>query len=252
VPPRIRAVSFDLFDTLVDLTLEEIPMLRVGGDLVPGTAPDLHAELGGEAGVPFARFVEALRGVDREMRRRQHKEGRETSTRERFAAVLRALGLADDGRVERLRRVHMGRLRAQVRPVGHHPELLRALRPGLRLGLCSNFTDAETALAVLDETALREPLDAIAISETVGWRKPRRQIFEALLALLAVEPGEVLHVGDNLDADVGGASVAGLRTAWLTRRVADPAAARARHAGPLPEFTLADLAELPALLERIA
>jgi putative hydrolase of the HAD superfamily len=248
----IRAVSFDLFDTLVDLTLEEIPMLRVGGDLVPGTAPDLHASLGEGAAVPFDRFVEALRGVDREMRRRQQREGREVSTRERFAAVVRELGLPDEGLVERLRRVHMGRLRRQVRPLDHHPEILRGLRRGLRLGLCSNFTDTETALAVLDETSLREPLDAIAISETVGWRKPRRQIFEALLAELGVAPEQVLHVGDNLEADVGGASVAGMRTAWLTRRVSDPAAARARHAGPLPEFTLAGLEELPALLERIA
>lgn len=226
-------------------------MLRVGGELVSGTAPDLHAALG-EAAVPFDRFLAALRGVDRQMRRRQHKEGREVSTRERFAAVVRELGLPDDGLVERLRSVHMGRLRGQVRPLGHHPELLRSLRRGLRLGLCSNFSDAETALAVLEETSLREPLDAIAISESVGWRKPRRQIFEALVGDLGLAPEEVLHVGDNLEADVGGASVAGLRTAWLTRRVADPAAARARHAGPLPEFTLADLGELPALLARIA
>ncbi len=247
----IRAISFDLFDTLVDLTLEDLPPLRVAGELVAATAPDLHAALGEGAAVPFGAFVEALRAVDREVRRRQHKEGREVSTRERFAAVARALGLPDDGLVERLRRVHMGRLRGQVRAVPHHPELLRDLRRRVRLGLCSNFTDAETALAVLDEAELRDPLDAIAISETVGWRKPRRQIFETLLGQLGLAPEEVLHVGDNLEADVGGASILGMRTAWLTRRVADPSAARARHAGPLPDFTLAGLEELPALLERI-
>jgi putative hydrolase of the HAD superfamily len=248
----VRAVSFDLFDTLVDLRLEDLPPLRVGGELVAGTAPDLYAALGEAAPVPFDAFVEALRKVDREGRRRQHKEGREFPTRERFAAVTRALGLPDDGLVERMRRVHMGRLRAYVRLVPHHPQLLRELRRRVRLGVCSNFTDTETALGVLDESSLRDPLDAIAISESVGWRKPRRQIFESLLADLGLAPEEVLHVGDNLDADVGGASIVGLRTAWLTRRVPDPAGARARHAGPLPEFTLADLGELPALLERIA
>jgi FMN phosphatase YigB (HAD superfamily) len=247
----IRAVSFDLFDTLVDLALEELPPLRVGGELVSGTAPDLFAALGEAAGVPFDAFVLALRTVDREVRRRQHKEGREVSTRERFAALAQALRLPDDGLVERLRSVHMGRLREQVRPLPHHAKLLRDLRGGVRLGLCSNFTDTETALAVLDEASLREPLDTIAISESVGWRKPRREIFEALLGGLGLAPEQVLHVGDNLEADVGGASLLGIRTAWLTRRVPDPAGARARHAGPLPDFTLAGLEELPALLERM-
>jgi putative hydrolase of the HAD superfamily len=83
----------------------------------------------------------------------------------------------------------------------------------------------------------------------VGWRKPRREIFEALLGDLGLAPGDVLHVGDNLEADVGGAAALGMRTAWLTRRVSDPSAARERYPGPPPDFTIADLAELPALLD---
>jgi len=251
VPPRIRAISFDLFDTLVDLELERLEPVRIDGDLVSPTAPALYALLGEAAPISFEAFARALRGVDREARRRQHQQGREVSTRERFGALARALGVPEEPLVERMRREHMGRLKGQVRALAHHPELLRALRARVPLGLCSNFTDAETALAVLDETALREPLDAVAISEAVGWRKPRREIFEALLAELGASPEEVLHVGDNLDADVGGAAILGMRTAWLTRRVADPAEARRRHAGPLPDYTLADLAELPALLDRI-
>jgi FMN phosphatase YigB (HAD superfamily) len=55
-------------------------------------------------------------------------------------------------------------------------------------------------------------------------------------------------VGDSLRADVAGAAQLGMRTAWLTRRVKDPRAALAAHEGPAPDFTIADLAELPALL----
>jgi putative hydrolase of the HAD superfamily len=244
----VRAVSFDLFDTLVDLTLEALPPLRVEGELVSPTAPALHAAFGAEA-VPFEAFVRALRGVDKEVRRRQHREGREVSTRERYGALARALGVADEALVERLRREHMGRLRGQVREVAHHRELLRALRGRLPLAVCSNFTDTETALAVLGEAGLRDSLEVVKISEAVGWRKPRREIFDALLGELGLAPGEVLHVGDNLEADVGGAAALGMRTAWLTRRVGDAAAARERYTGPPPDFTIADLAELPALLE---
>jgi putative hydrolase of the HAD superfamily len=248
----IRALSFDLFDTLVDLSWDELPPRRVEGLEVGPTTPALHAALRAEGGPPFAEFVAALRAVDRGIRHERYAVGREVSSRERFAALLRALGREDEGLARRLARIHMRGLRSQVRPVGHHAALLRSLGGRFRLGLCSNFTDGETALGVLEETGLRELLDALAISVDVGWRKPRREIFDALVAGLGAAPAETLHVGDNLDADVAGAAAAGLRTAWLTRRVADPAGARARHAGPPPDFVLADLAELPALLERAA
>jgi FMN hydrolase / 5-amino-6-(5-phospho-D-ribitylamino)uracil phosphatase len=251
MPPRIRAVSFDLFDTLVDLALEELVPVRVEGELVTPTAPALHAVVSEVAPVSFGDFVRELGSVDREMRRRQYREGREVSTRERFGALARALGLPGGELVERLRRVHMAGLRGQVRVLEHHPALLQGLGRSLPLAVCSNFTDTETALEVLEQASLREPFGTVTISEAVGFRKPRREIFEALLAGLGVAPEEVLHVGDNLEADVGGASRLGMRTAWLTRRVRDPSDARRRHLGPLPDHTLADLAELPALLERI-
>jgi len=94
--------------------------------------------------------------------------------------------------------------------------------------------------------------DAVLVSDAFGLRKPRREIFEAVLEQLGVPPGETLHVGDSLRADVGGARAAGLRTAWITRRIADPEKALREHQGPLPDHALADLAELPALLESLA
>lgn len=247
-PPRIRAVSFDLFDTLVDLLLDELPRVRVGGIEVGPSTPELHQALGEPSGLSLEAFAAALREVDRGIRRERYALGREVSTRERFAALVRAIGQEDDDLVERLRRVHMGRLRGQVRELGHHPALLAVLRAQVPLGVCSNFTDAGTALSILDEAELSPHLDAVAISESVGWRKPRAEIFEAVLGALGVEAAELLHVGDNLDADVAGAAALGIRTAWLTRRVRDPAAARARYEGPPPDYELADLGELPALL----
>ena len=56
-------------------------------------------------------------------------------------------------------------------------------------------------------------------------------------------------MGDDLRADVGGAAPLGIRTAWLTRRVRDPEAKLRVYEGPPPDWTLADLGELSALLE---
>ena len=93
-------------------------------------------------------------------------------------------------------------------------------------------------------------MDAVVVSEEAGWRKPRAEIFLEALRRLDVSPGETVHVGDRLNADVAGAAALGIRTVWLTRRVRDPDQKREAHAGLPPAATIADLSELPALLER--
>jgi FMN phosphatase YigB (HAD superfamily) len=103
---------------------------------------------------------------------------------------------------------------------------------------------------VLDAASLSEHFDAVVISDAVGIRKPRGEIFEATLEALDVAPEEALHVGDSLTADIGGAAAAGIQTAWITRRVRDPDAKLAEFAGPPPDFRVADLAELSELLDR--
>ena len=117
------------------------------------------------------------------------------------------------------------------------------------LGVCSNFSHTPTARRVLDHAGLLPHLHAVAISEEVGIRKPRREIFEALLGELDVDAGDVLHVGDNLSADVDGAAELGMRTVWIHRRIPDPDAALREHAGARPTWSIADLSELPAILD---
>jgi putative hydrolase of the HAD superfamily len=246
----IRAVVFDLFDTLVDLRYEDLPRQELDGHSVPPTTKDLHAALAQRAEVEFGAFAAALREVDRELRDVRFAEGRELPTEERFAALVKRLGL-DDGELPAiLTAVHMGMLRSTVSVPDHHVDLLASLGRRVRLGLCSNFSHSETALGILEGAGLRGYLDAVVISDAVGFRKPRSEIFEAVLGELDVAPEEMLHVGDNLHADVAGASAVGIRTAWVTRRIDEPEQRLQDHAGPWPDVTIRDLAEIPALLNR--
>ena len=105
------------------------------------------------------------------------------------------------------------------------------------------------ALSLLDDCGFRTHLDALAISDAIGFRKPRAEIFEAVLAELSVAPEETLHVGDSLSADIGGAAPLGIRTAWITRCIADRKAALRAHEGPSPDFVIADLSEIEDLLD---
>jgi putative hydrolase of the HAD superfamily len=243
----VRAILFDLFDTLVDLYMDRLPESSVGGRRVNYTYPALHAEILRHADVEFESFARHLTEVDRGLRASQ-ADGREISTRARFRQLAERLGLDVPGLPESLTRVHMGALRGVAHVPPHHDRVMESLRRGYRLAVCSNFSDARTALDVLEEARLLRHFDAAVISEEVGWRKPRPEIFRACLERLDVAPEETLHVGDRLLEDVGGAGGLGLRTCWLTRRVADPEAALRDHAGPPPTLVVADLADLPEQL----
>ena len=244
----IRAVVFDLFDTLVDLPMQALPRVAIGGREIPSTAGALHAALAERVSVSFGDFSRAMAAVDREWRAAYWEHDRELPTDERFARVATALGVDDPELPQLLTDVHMGMIASIAATPPHHPALLAGLRERFRIGLCSNFSWAPAARGILEAAGLRSSLDAVVISHEHGMRKPRREIFAATLDALGVAPGEVVHVGDNLAADVGGAAALGIRTVWITRCVADPAAALAKHAGPRPDHAIADLAELEALL----
>ncbi|MGH3273889.1 MAG: HAD family hydrolase, partial [Streptosporangiaceae bacterium] len=60
-------------------------------------------------------------------------------------------------------------------------------------------------------------LDAVLCSADTGWCKPEREAFATVEELSGLEPGQLLHVGDSLRADVAGATAAGWHAAYLRR-----------------------------------
>lgn len=241
----IRAVVLDLFDTVVDLHMENMPEFEVGGRVIRGTGALLHEVLADHSDIDLEGFLRALADVDKRHRVPLYDQGREYATIERFGHVLDELGIPNaDGLAERLTQTHMQSIVDQSRYVPHHVEVLRDLHAHARIGICSNFSHTPTALRILEASGLRPHIDAVAVSEEVGMRKPRAEIFRAALERLGVAPEDTLHVGDRLEADIRGASELGMATAWITRRVRSPEEALASHEGPRPTHVIADLAEL--------
>lgn len=245
----VRAIVFDLFDTLVDLPMDALPRIEVAGHVIPTTVGALHETFAAEHPIALEAFATAMREIDREWRASHWERGRELPTIERFERLLARLEVAPDAALAlRLTNVHMGLLSGLARTPPHHAAVLARLRERYRLGLCSNFSHAPAARAILDGAGLTASLDAIVISHEHGLRKPRAEIFESVLLELDVAPEDAIHVGDNLDADVAGANAAGLRTVWITRCVRDLDAVLAKHRGPAPTWQVGDLAEIEALL----
>jgi putative hydrolase of the HAD superfamily len=93
------------------------------------------------------------------------------------------------------------------------PEAERVLgelaRGGLTVGLASNYDHRlHRVLAGLPEL---DPLDHVAISAEIGWRKPASEFFAALRRSTGLPPEQILFVGDDRRNDYEGALAAGLR-----------------------------------------
>lgn len=245
----IRAVVFDLFDTLVDLRAEDLPMEEHRGVRIPTSARRVHALVAERHPIGFDAFQEAMTSGMRAFQESHLSKDREVTTLERMTDALTRMGVADPELAERMTRVHMGTLQSAVSVPAHHREVLEALRGRVRVGLCSNFSHSETAHRILDAAGLLERIDAVVVSDAFGWRKPRREIFEEVTRRLGVAPGETLHVGDSLRADVGGAAAAGIRSVWITRRVRDREKQLREHEGDAPDHAIEDLREVLALLD---
>jgi FMN phosphatase YigB (HAD superfamily) len=137
--------------------------------------------------------------------------------------------------------------------------LLARLAPEYRLGILSNWPLAATIDRYAEAAGWLPHLAAIVVSERVGAIKPHPAIFRAAeVALggareLPLDPGSILHVGDDWAADVVGATAAGWRAAYLRRRPDDSPLPRSEPDADLaPDFLLDHLADLPAALDGLA
>ena len=90
-------------------------------------------------------------------------------------------------------------------------ELLR--RRGLKLGLLSNTARHLPSFAAHHGLAA----DALLTSHAHGKEKPHATIFERILELLGVAPGEAAMVGDTLEDDIRRGGAIGMRAVLVDR-----------------------------------
>ena len=242
-------VVFDLFDTLVDLRREGLPLVDWGEGPKRSTVGALHEVVQPLNGMTLPAFGAAVRAADAAFLRARWAEDREITTEQRFRDLLGRLGIAEDDLVDRLTAVHLGWISRVSSAPAHHVEVLERLRARCRLAICSNFSHTPTALHVLEREGLGGLFDVVVVSADVGLRKPHPRIFERVFDELGVPMGDALHVGDSLAKDVAGAAPLGLGTVWITRRIDDPDVALADFDGPAPDHVVADLREVEALLD---
>lgn len=129
--------------------------------------------------------------------------------------------------------------------------LARLRQRGLRLAILSNWPLAATIDRYVEASGWAPHLDAVVVSQRVGYVKPHRAMFGAAAAALgSPPPAAILHVGDDWAADVVGARAAGWRVAYIANRPPDsPLPSSPREPGLAPDLELASLNELEAHLD---
>jgi len=100
--------------------------------------------------------------------------------------------------------------------------MLGRLAGRYKLAILSNWPLALAVERFVDRAGWGRHLTAVVVSHRVGFIKPRPEIFRIAAAELGVTSGPlILHVGDDLGADVVGAQNVGWRAAWVRLKPED-------------------------------
>ena len=216
-PAPLDLVTFDLYDTLIELKPPRWERLRAAA-----------AQIGIEADVDVLReadiVAEDFFTVENGALpiRDRAKPDQEAFRLELLRIWLEAAELPHDPEtVKELRRLYISEF--DERPYHEYyrlfddvmPTLRRLRHAGLKTALISNADDDVTVVAVHFDFALL--MDLLVTSAFVGYEKPDPRTFYAALDPLAVDPERTLHIGDQSKSDVVGARGIGMHAVLLDR-----------------------------------
>ena len=168
----------------------------------------------------FEKYHAACTEVTGEIRKKKLEENIEIPCVERFKTILLQLNVSEPETLSRLATklafCHMKLLANATTSSQTQIKEIKKLKNEYKLGLLSNFDDAQTARRVLKEKKLGHLFSSIIISDEVGIRKPAPEIFSVALNSLEIEPRETLFVGDSWEEDIVGAAKFGMDSVWIS------------------------------------
>jgi 2-haloalkanoic acid dehalogenase type II len=235
----LRAIFFDLDDTLVDDTIStehcaELVARELAVDR--GIAPADLARAYLDAAIAFWEGLGPGGG-------RPPKGG---IRRAMWRRALQTFGIDDIALAGALARRYDAIRAERVEYFPDAVPVLAGLHSHYRLAIITNgFTEThEARVAPLE---LGRFFDHVVMAGDLDMVKPDPAVFHYAMRLLEVTADESVMVGDRFNRDVEGAHAAGMRAVWVNPH-RDPTPAGARPA----EAVIASMRELPQALEHIA
>jgi HAD superfamily hydrolase (TIGR01662 family) len=211
---RIRAVLFDMFDTLMLIEKEHAfysPALQ-----------RLHSVLvKNGVSVSYEEFIKAYTVARDTLFAEADKELEEPRFNLRVSNALRDLGYEYEPFGEVVSAATYAFCEGFMDYVRIDPDTegtLRKLHENYKIGIVSNFAIPECVYNLLEKHGLEKFFDVVIVSAEVNKRKPSPEIFQQALKKLGVTASETVFVGDTLDADIKGAKDSGMKAVYLERR----------------------------------
>lgn len=235
------AITFDFHNTL--FTCDEWFELEVR-EIVPAFLTWAVEEHGLD--VPPATVANGRR-LYGELRSEIKRHGREQHAASCVADVLALLNIPlSPGMIELGVDTIMERA-AVAEPLPGALETVRALASlKVPLGIVSSAVYVPFLERSLRISGIEDAFASITTSASAGYYKTRPEIYWHAASAMGVSPESMIHVGDSLAFDVGGAERAGLRTAWVSygRTLGEDE--------PTPDLVLSDLREAAPQLVNFA
>jgi len=97
-------------------------------------------------------------------------------------------------------------------------ETLLLLEKKYGLGILSNFKVEGGIEALLENNGISHHFDFVITSISVGWRKPDRRIYEAVMNKTNYPPEQHLFIGDDYENDFQKPRMMGMRTILFDRK----------------------------------
>ncbi|MFC1839949.1 HAD family hydrolase [Thermodesulfobacteriota bacterium] len=208
--PNIKAIGFDLFNTLI----------IVEPDTLVQAMKRMIKSLGDNGlSINESSYIKGYRNAASKFVAEARESGIETHNSIWISHVFKKNGLLippEDDRIADAIDQYFSAFYEKVHLVPDTVETLTILKKKYTLGLLSNFTHAPAAREILIRTGLAPCFDTILISGELGYRKPHPFVFAELVRKLDTEKENILFTGDDPEPDIIGASKAGLHPVWFT------------------------------------
>jgi len=221
---KYKYIFYDLFDTLIDFDHSRLPQISVDGEKHNSTSSLVYEVFNKHyPDISFDLFYKPFMDTFFEFQEIKKKDNKEYPNQQRFSMLFDKLKLnhQEDQNVllNNMTEAHMSGLASATTFPEENRNTLDYLKDkGYKFVLISNFDYAPTAYELLDRYDLRNYFEEVYISIEVGWRKPHKNIFKIALNECDINNDEVIHIGDNYDADIIGANSVGIDTIWLNKK----------------------------------
>ncbi len=247
----VRAITFDLWDTLIDDESDEPKRAAQGLRSKYEERRHLVWEaLNADEPIDMATVRLAYATADAAFRVVWHDQHVTWEIADRLRVVLNGLGrsLPDDVFAQVVRAHEQMEVEIPPDPIAGAREALDELAGRYKLCIVSDtiVSPGRCLRELLEIHGLKQYFSGFAFSDEVGHSKPHRAMFESAASQMGCEMAEMVHIGDRDHNDVKGPQALGMKAVlFIAKRAHDKDTTSA-------EAVCASHAELPAAIDAVA